>query len=239
MSLNYTSYVAAIQNLAAIPAADAEFTAIIPNMIDDAEQRIYRDLDFLQTTTRDSSQALTASNRNFSYPTTASGIFVVTEQINVILPAGTTNPDMGERVALLPASKQFLDIAYPSAAGAGVPSFFAMLTQTSILVGPWPDSNYQVEVVGTTRPLPLSVTNPNTFLATNLPDLFIAASMVFIAGYQKNFSEMGDQPQQAISWESHYQSLLKSAVIEEARKKFTAEGWSSDNPSPIATPPRT
>lgn len=239
MALNYTSYVATLQNLAAIPADDISFSAILPNVIDDAEQRIYRELDLLQTTTRNNSLALTANNRNFSYPTTSSGIFIVTEEINVILPAGTTNPDLGQRVTLLPASKEFLDVAYPSVSGAGVPAYFAMLTQTSILLGPWPDAAYQVEVVGTTRPLPISQSNPTTFLATYLPDLFVAASMVFIAGYQKNFSEMGDQPQQAVSWEAHYQSLLKSAAVEEARKKFSAEGWSSSNPSPIATPPRT
>jgi hypothetical protein len=50
---------------------------------------------------------------------------------------------------------------------------------------------------------------------------------------------MGDNPQSAVSWEAHYQALVKSAQIEEARKKFTAEGWSSKQPAPLATPPRT
>ena len=132
-----------------------------------------------------------------------------------------------------------LDFLYPDATGSTVPVYFAMITQTTIIVGPWPDVSYQVEVVGTQRPTPLSATNQTTFLATNLPDLFFAASMVFGCGYQKNFSAMSDQPQSALSWQTHYDALLKSAVVEEARKKFTAEGWSSKEPSPIVSPPRT
>lgn len=221
-----------------VPVNDAGYVTALPNIIDDAEQRIYRDLDLLQTIVRDASAALTAGNRNFNLPT-AQGMFVVMEDINVITPSGTSNPELGSRNALLPASKEMLDFLYPSSAGAAVPVYFAMITQTSIIVGPWPDQAYQVEAVGTQRPLPLSASNTTTFLSVNLPDLFFAASLVFGAGYQKNFGEMGDQPQQATAWEAHYQLLLKSAVVEEARKKFTTEGWSSKEPSPIATPPRT
>ena len=50
---------------------------------------------------------------------------------------------------------------------------------------------------------------------------------------------MTDNPQMAQSWENHYQMLVKSAQVEEARKKFTSQGWSSKQPSDIVTPPRT
>jgi hypothetical protein len=76
-------------------------------------------------------------------------------------------------------------------------------------------------------------------LSQYLPDVFLAAAMVFASGYQKNFSSMGDNPQQAVSWESHVQPLIESAKVEEIRKKFGSQGWSSKSPDPIATPPRT
>jgi hypothetical protein len=63
--------------------------------------------------------------------------------------------------------------------------------------------------------------------------------MIYASGYMQNFSQMGDNPAMAVDWNSHYNDLLKSAQIEEARKKFTAEGWSPKQPSQIATPPRT
>jgi hypothetical protein len=42
----------------------------------------------------------------------------------------------------------------------------------------------------------------------------------------------------AITYESQYQALLKGAAVEEARKKYEASAWSSQSPSPVATPTR-
>jgi hypothetical protein len=42
----------------------------------------------------------------------------------------------------------------------------------------------------------------------------------------------------AVTYEMQYQTLLKGAVTEEARKKFEASAWSSQGPSPVATPTR-
>jgi hypothetical protein len=63
--------------------------------------------------------------------------------------------------------------------------------------------------------------------------------MIYAAAYQQNFSASGDNPAQAVNWKGHYDDILKSGVIEQARMKFEAEGWSPQQPSPIANPPRT
>lgn len=235
MSLTYNSFVQAIANLMVVPVNDPGYVEVLPNIIDDLEQRLYRELDLLSTIVTDASAVFTQNNRNLALPTG----FVVIENINVISPAGQPDPNLGTRNALLPASKEMLDMLYPSSTGAGLPQYFGMVTQSTIVVGPWPDGAYQVEVVGTQRPAPMSAANQNTFLTANLPDLVIAAGMVFACGYQKNFSAQGDDPQSAVSWESHLQKLLPSAMVEELRKKFTSEGWSSKQPDPVATPPRT
>mgnify|MGYP001570248690 CR=1 FL=1 len=96
-----------------------------------------------------------------------------------------------------------------------------------------------VEVVGSIRPAPLSSSNVTTLLSTYWPDLLLAAMMVRAAGYQKNYGQGVDDPKMAMSWEQHYKELLAGADVEEMRKKFTSEGWSSDDPAKIATPPRT
>lgn len=234
----YSDYVTQLANLLPVPASDGGFVIALPDIINDAEQRLYRELDLLNTIVRDASAALVSGNRNFALPTTQ-GIFLVVENMNAITPATQANPDNGTRNPLLPASKDFLDAMFPSGAGAGVPQYFAPITQGEYIVGPWPDANYQVEVVGTQRPAPLSATNTHTLLTDYFPDLFIAASMVFACGYQQNFSAMGDNPASAVTWESHYKSLFGSAAVEEMRKKHGSEGWSSKQPDPIATPPRT
>lgn len=238
MPLTYTQYVNSLANLLVVPTSDTGFQIDLPNIIDDAELRIYRELDLLNTSVRDSSAAMTAGNRNFNIPSSL-GTFVVTDEINVITPAGTANPDSGTRNALVPASEEMLNSLWPSIAGSTIPQYWAMVNQDLIIVGPWPDQSYQVEAVGTIRPAPLSVTNTTTLLSVYFPDLLLAASMVRAAGYQKNYGQGVDDPKQATSWESHYQSLKAAADVEEMRKKFEGPGWSSKNPSPLVTPPRT
>lgn len=239
--LSYATFVTSLANLLVVPAGDAGFQTVLPNIIDDAEQRIYRDLDFL-TTLAQTTTALTAMNREFAAPqVNSNGLnvpYVVIEEVNVITPASVTNPNLGSRNQLVPTSKEVLNLTWPGSSGATVPEYYAMVGQTSILLGPWPDQAYTVEVVGTYRPAPMSPSNQFTFISLNLPDLLLAAAMVFGNGYLKNFGSVVDDPKAAVTWESHYQALKQSAEVEEARKKFTAAGWSTKQPSQIVTPPR-
>jgi uncharacterized protein YjlB len=63
--------------------------------------------------------------------------------------------------------------------------------------------------------------------------------MVYISAYQRNFSGMAaNDPQMPVSYESQYQTLLKGAMVEEARKKFQSAGWTSMSPAPVAAPSR-
>ena len=105
-----------------------------------------------------------------------------------------------------------------------MPAYFAMLDQSNMLVGPWSDNNYLVEIVGTIRPQSLgngtNNTTNTTFISLYLPDLMLMATMIYISGYQRNFGRQSDDPQMAQSYESQYQALLKGAMVEEARKKF-------------------
>ena len=109
-----------------------------------------------------------------------------------------------------------------------------MLTQDSLYVGPYPDQNYPVEIQGTYRPEPLSLTNPTTYITEYLDDLFIAASMVFASGYMRDFGAQADNPAQAQSWENQYQLIVKGANLEALRQKFTGPAWTSLSAIPIA-----
>jgi len=212
-----------------------QFQIMLPGCIDYAEQRIYRELDLLNTVVRNDSATLTTLNRNFSLPTTTNGNFITIQGINLVTPAGVATIDTGTRNPLQPTTRDFLDAVWNSATGAALPRLFAMIDQFNIIVGPWPNAAYQVEVIGTIRPNPLSDTNPSTFLTQYLPDLFIAGSMIFASGYQPDFGSQADNPAQAVSWESQYEKLFASANSEELRKKFAGPGWTSM--SSIATPP--
>lgn len=245
VGLTYSTYKTQIAQMAVVAEDDTNFLAILPMMIDYASLRIARDLDLMFTSVSLHGEAykLTAGNRNLSFsqnfPDGSS--FVVSEQINLIVNASEpTNPDTGTRVPLLPTTKEFLDAVYGSAATANraQPKYFVPFNETLFFVGPTPAINYYVEVVGTIRPAPLSEAVPQTFISQYLPDLLVMASMIYISAYQRNFGKESDDPQMAQSYEGQYQLLLKSAGVEEARKKFESSGWSSQSPAVVASPTR-
>jgi len=248
--LTYAQYVTEIATMAVVSETDPNFLEILPQMITYAENRMYRDINFMFTSTslHGATFILTPGNRNLSFSMTLpdnSGTFVVSEQINLLTdaagdPSATTDPDACVRVPLLPTTREFLDAVYGSSLSAnrGAPKYFVPFNETLFLFGPVPDAAYPVEVVGTYRPNSLSSTNTTTFISLYLPDVFIMASMIYISAYQRNFGRANDDPQMAVSYESQYQALLKSALVEEARKTFEASGWSSQAPATVASPSR-
>lgn len=244
VGLTYATYKTQIAQMAVVEEDDVNFLAILPSMIDYATLRINRDLDLLITSASLSGAEykLTAGNRNLSFSQNLpdGSYFVVSEQINLITPAGQTDPNAGTRTPLLPATKEFLDAVFGSSIvdNRAQPKYFAPFNDTLFLVGPVPDEEYYVEVVGTVRPAPLSEDVPVTFISQYLPDLLIMASMIYISAYQRNFGRQSDDPQMAQSYESQYGMLLKSAMVEEARKKYEGAAWSSQAPAPVASPTR-
>lgn len=243
--MNYTTYVAQLADFTNIPAADL-IAGPLTGTVEYAESRCYRDLDIFVGNVRDSSSSTTSNVRNFNLPTEV-GTFIIVDGINIITPASTA-PEAGTRIPLQPVSRDYLDITWPSATGATVPKYFAYVTnntyltggaaQSQVIFGPWPDAAYRIEVIGKINPAPLSSTNPNTYLTDYLPDLFFAASMVFISGYMRNYGAQADDPRMSSSWEAQYTSLLQSAATYEARKRWSGASWSSKQPEPAAVPQR-
>lgn len=218
MTLNYTSYVNQLANLMVIASTDSNFTTFLPGCIDYAEQRIYRELDFLNTRVTDTSGTFTAASRNFALPTSI-GTFIIVENMNAI------SNSSGTRNQMVPVTKEFLDAVYPNTTTTGTPQYFAPISNTQYIVGPAPNVNFTAEVIGVQRPTALSSTNTSTFLTTYCPDLFIAASMVFATGFQRDFGAESDDPKASGSWEQQYQALLASAAQEQLRQRYEGAAW--------------
>jgi hypothetical protein len=225
MALDYNSYVSSLANLMTADPLQPEFQIFLPDCITYAEKRMYRELDLINTVAAATSN-LTANDRLFNLPAAPYGSFITTQGVNVFA--------NNQRVQLQPVSISFLNAVWGTAATKGVPEYFAMLTQDSLLLGPYPDQNYVVEVIGTYRPEPLSITNQTTFITEYLPDLFLAASMVFASGYMRDFGAQSDNPAQAQSWENTYTNLFKGANLEALRQKFSGPAWTSLSAIPVA-----
>lgn len=238
MSYTYDTYRTALALELPITLTDPGFVAILPSAIDYAEQRCYRELNLLNTVQTDASVSTVASMRTLAIPQS----FIVVNSAAILTPAGATQAN-GTRRPMTPVSVDVINALWPVAnASQDVPSMFAMQDQWTMILGPSPDAAYAVEVVGTYRPAALSASNTTTFLSTYLPDLFFAASMIFMSLYQRNFSAAGgaagNDPMMSGNWEAQYQLLFASANTEEARKQFAGASWTPRQVYPQAQPQR-
>ena len=236
MSMTYDQLNTYLQDLLQDQAPSADYTTILPAAIQDAEGRIYRDLDLLATRTVNSGSALTPGSRNFTLPTSPSTIQVL-QGVSVISPAGS-QPAAGWRNPLELVSLDYIDMTWPVEADTGLPDSVATKDATTLVVKPTPDAAYVVELTGTFQPNAMAPGNQTTYIGNTYPDLLLAACMVFMAGWQRDYGAQADDPKLATSWEAIYQSRLKSALQEEERRQQSSTGWSPFSPTE-ATPPRT
>jgi hypothetical protein len=254
--LSYNAYIQQIGVMAVVltqdvdgvwQGVDATFNSIVPQMLNYAELRVQRDLDFLSA--QGSNQyTLTAGNNVLNVPIAD---FVTVTNVQV---AQIVNGQVVNTCPLTPVSREFLQNVYGGLQGAGQPKFFAMIgdnfgdganTYNNIQFGPYPSYAFPVVVTGTSR-LPSLATyavagqadTAYTTISQWFPDMLIQASMIYITAFQRNFSATSDSPEMGVTYEKQYQTLLGSALAEEYRKKGQGSGWSGYPTSPVATPVR-
>ena len=105
----YTTFKKALAIEMAVPnndPTDVQFTAILPTLIDQAEQRIYRELDLLAATSAQT-LALTVGSSKLDFSNLAPNLLIL-DDINIIVPATVTDPELGERVPAYPVSREWL-----------------------------------------------------------------------------------------------------------------------------------
>lgn len=242
--MDYSTLKTTLATYMVVPVANANFLIALPQIILNAENRIYRECDFLATRTTQTA-TMTSSVRTVALPTfTDNGqtcSFKVVQSINVITPHSTA-PDSGARTPLKPTSPDMIDFIWGTASTTGTPEWYAMVDEATVLVAPTPNAAFQLEIKGTFRPASMGSNAgapANTYLGDNYPDLFFSACMVEAAGYQKNFGSQADDPSMSVSWERRYQANLASAISEGYRQKSQGDAWTPFSTPPQAQPART
>jgi hypothetical protein len=242
--MTYDEVVKNLQTLLEIPLnqEDENFKRIIPLMFTYADNRIYRELEFLATTSMVTG-TLTANNRETSLPSTV----LVLREMSVMVPTGFSwrgserHADTA-RKTLERLSPEALDMIWSDSrydtqtdrmvpSPRGVPQKYAIVGASTVTfpqtlsytirLVPVPDKAYATEYLGVIRPALLSSLNTETFLSANYADLFCAACMVFASGYQRDFGAQADDPAKAVSWNGTYEALRASALLEAGRMKGT------------------
>jgi hypothetical protein len=220
-----------------------EFTALIPQMLNYAEQRLQRDMDLLNQQVMQGPYALTPGNNQLLVP--PSDLLVIKDVLVAI--GGVPTP-------MTPVSRAFLLTVWPASSTPGPPKVMALQggdtqtlgqTSTVIMLGPPPDLAYQVNCIGETRASTLaSFANPTdagvqtTWISSWLPDLLVMACMIYVSAYQRDFGRQSDDPQMAVSYESQYRALLGQADKHESQRRWEADAWSAEAKSTAATPTR-
>ena len=244
----YSAYVSQIGAVApyvvvdatlAAPFQDASVNVVLAQIIAYAEGRIYRDpdFDFLAIHTTNATNSTVTNSRLLALPAAV----IIPEALNLISPAGSIPDSAGStRTPIKRTTLAFIDAVWTldtGAAGQGFPQYWAVYDNSNVRLAPTPAGAYKAEFVGTFTPDPLSATNTDTFLTTYLNDLFFAASMIFVAGFQRNFGQQADDPQMAQSWESQYGKLKTGAAVQEARKHARGPNYTPYPPMPLVAPP--
>jgi hypothetical protein len=246
MSFTYSELVTDLANVLQVEADNADYLAILPRVIEYATDRIENDLDLLSQHAT-ATVTLVSGTRTATIPTPSgagNGPIYIVESANVITPASTA-PNSGTRNPLYRVSLEKLNFEWPTVTSTGLPKEFALQDDTTLVLGPAPDATYQVEVVGVYRPAMLSNTTTTTWLTNNLPELFFAACCVWGFSWQRDLgpamsggAPSADNPMTTMSWEATYQSLLKSDMVVEFRKRSWSSAWTPMMPAPTANPPR-
>jgi hypothetical protein len=267
--MNYVEVIAALQTLGAIPLnnEDSNFQRIVPAMFEYAEGRIQRELAFLQMDATELA-VLPALRAEIELPDNvltvrSIGLCVSSPSDPPGPPGGNKRRIYPQRV-----SPEFLDMVWPQPNfKPGPPKYYTLrgfryapdsspsplppvtqprqpeyIPERFVLVArfaPAPERIYIAEIFGGIQAVHLSESNFETLISKYYSELLIAACMVYITGYQRDYGAASDDPQRAMSWEGQYQTLKASVAQEAGRLRAEGAGFTALPDANIAQQPRS
>jgi hypothetical protein len=136
--MNYTQLVQSIQDYT--QNEETSFVSNIPNFVQQAEERINRSI-MLPELRKNATASTTADNKYLARPSDFLAVFSL----------AVIDGD-GDYTYLLDKDVNFIREAYPSASTTGLPLYYSQFdgdssgTEGNFILGPTPDSNYDVEL---------------------------------------------------------------------------------------------
>jgi hypothetical protein len=130
--MNYSQLVTLIQDY--VQSNETSFVTNLPTFVQLAEERVYNSVQ-IPDIRRNQTATLSSGNKYLQLP----GDWLATFSLSVI--AGD-----GSQTFLLDKDVNFIRECYPDPSTDGVPKFYAIFDKDTLILGPTPDSNYQVEM---------------------------------------------------------------------------------------------
>lgn len=185
--MNYSQLVTQIQDY--VQSTETSFVANIPTFVQLAEERIFNSVQ-LPDIRRNQIGTLTPNNKYLTLPAD----WLATFSLAVIAPDGSQS-------FLLDKDVNFIRECYPDPSSNGVPKFYAIFDKNTFILGPTPDSNYQVELHYYYYPESI-VTAGTSWLGDNFETVLLYGSLREAYTYLKGEADMVQ------NYEQKYQEAL-------------------------------
>ena len=165
--------------------------AIVDGMIRDAELRIFREVD--ADYAREYATANVNLNNAYLELPNATSTSGLTSTRRAIIVRSFLIYDTN----VTPTSKQYVEprdtsfiFEYNSTGETGVPKYYAMWKETTLIMAPTPNLQYQVQLSYVYTPDHLSATNTTTYLSLEAPELLFYATLQEAYGFLKGPMDM-------------------------------------------------
>jgi|694.fasta_scaffold80413_5 hypothetical protein len=200
MAFTYAQLVDAIHGYLQVDSNGIS-TTDMDTIIRQAEQRIYYDVQ-IPVLKKNVTGNLTANNRYLTTPTDYLATYSIAVNNN------------GTYEYLLPKEVAFLREAYPSTSTTGVPRYYAIFDNDTFLIGPPPDSSYEVELHYFYEPASIVDQPAGTWISENAENALLYGCLFEAYTYLK-----GEQDLIGLYAGKYKESLQALKVIGEGRNR--------------------
>jgi hypothetical protein len=156
--------------------------SILNGIIENVEFKILRDVDS-DNNRRYATANLITSDRFINRP---AGLLIV-RSAQIVDSNGSSEPDNREFLEYRDVS--FMSEYNPTGA-TGVPKYYSLWDQDTIVVAPTPDATYEIQLNYILKDPGLSATNTTTYLSTNFPNGLLYACLAEAYGFLKGPVDM-------------------------------------------------
>jgi hypothetical protein len=181
-------------------------STIIDGFIEDAEFRIFRDVDS-DNNRRYATSSLVAGQRYIDIPDNA--LVIRSAQITDIDPATSPSTDRG----LMEYRDTNFMAEYNPTDSQGTPKYWSYWDQNTIVFAPVPDQAYTIQLNYILKDAGLSSTNTTTYLSTYFPNGLLYASLVEAFSFLKGPTDLLQL------YEGKYKQAVEGFTIEQMGRR--------------------
>ena len=202
--MTYTELLQKIRDYTEVDA-NVLTSTILDGIIENAEFRIFRDIDS-DNNRRYATANLITSDRFISRP---AGLLIV-RSAQIVDSDGSSEPDNREFLQYRDTS--FMSEFNPTAV-TGTPKYYSWWDKDRIIVAPTPDQTYTIQLNYILKDPGLSSTNTTTYISQNFPNGLLYACLVEAYGFLKG-------PQDLLQlYEQKYKQVVEGFSIEQMGRR--------------------